>query len=909
MNRKKTYILTLMLLICSVSAFASKQDEQKISKQKTIIVFGNVFDSFIKNLPVRAKVTLMTEDSLILDTTTCHLEKILSRYYFHVPTVEKKYIIKCSCQGYDDNYFSFNLKPRKGQDEYYATTHRMKKIHYLNEVTVKATRIQVAYRGDTIVYDASAFNLPDGSMLDALVRQLPGAKINDRGEIYIHGEKIDYLTLNGNDFFKGKNQVIMENLPYFTIKDLKVYHKERPQSEQNGIERRKDYVMDVRLKKKYVNSSLVNGEAGAGTKDRWKARIFGLMMGDETHIATFANTNNTNENRKPGMDGSWDPASSSKGVKTTKQAGFTLEKNTNGYRTRENLDVLAKWDDDNIREIDHKESFSSEGNILKNTTSTTQNKNIDLSLTQVYAHEGNINFNTEFFLNYSNQKRYAESIDSLFQNKFINLQNYYSNNNHKMFDTRLHVNLIFSLPWRHYVSLDLNGTYNTNKPDNSSTNQSIYYADLSKYKKLEYFNDNANNHYSYSAELGYNIHLPKGWSFGPSLSFTNRQDNKTQNYFAKDSLDDHLGTNSYNYHSTEHRWQAALNVTKNINNSIFSLKIPVDWAKEQMYYHQSLLDTIANRSKVLFNPNLWYSRFGKNKQTIRYSMNVEQPSFDLLMPYKNSINPLSLAINNPNLRNRITHDLQMSTNIRNDSIDLTWWIKADASCILHEWGNHVNYDTTTGSYTYRMDNVSKPNWQANLEMGLEKYLDLKKRISLDIDGTIKYDHNVDFDIAYNNTTANLSLVKTLVTGLNAKLNYRYETFSAGLTGKVSGRFSRSDRTDFTSINAYDYQYGGKLQYTIPIIKFTIATDATMYSRRGYGSSLMNTNDFLLNAQLTHPFAKGRIIAKLQTFDLLHQMKSTKYSVNAQGWTEIRFNNIPSYLMFSLSFNLIKGKQK
>jgi hypothetical protein len=152
-------------------------------------------------------------------------------------------------------------------------------------------------------------------------------------------------------------------------------------------------------------------------------------------------------------------------------------------------------------------------------------------------------------------------------------------------------------------------------------------------------------------------------------------------------------------------------------------------------------------------------------------------------------------------------------------------------------------------------------------------------------------------------------VKTLQTGLNAKLNYRYNTFSAGITGKTTGRFSRSDRTDFTSINAYDYQYGGKLQYTIPIIKFTIATDATMYSRRGYNSSLMNTNDFILNAQITHPFDKGRIIAKLQAFDLLHQMKSTKYSVNAQGRTEIRYNNIPSYLMFSLSFNLIKGKQK
>ena len=68
---------------------------------------------------------------------------------------------------------------------------------------------------------------------------LPGAKINDRGEIYVHGEKIDYLTLNGNDFFKGKNKVILENLPYFTIKDLKVYHKDKPLVQQNGIEREK----------------------------------------------------------------------------------------------------------------------------------------------------------------------------------------------------------------------------------------------------------------------------------------------------------------------------------------------------------------------------------------------------------------------------------------------------------------------------------------------------------------------------------------------------------------------------------------------------------------------------------------------------------------------------------------------
>ena len=94
MNHKTTHIIIFLLVFCSISAFASKQEEQKINHQKMIILEGNVFDSFIRNLPVKAKVTLMNEDSLIIDTTTCRIRDIYSSYSFHVPAVEKKYIIK-----------------------------------------------------------------------------------------------------------------------------------------------------------------------------------------------------------------------------------------------------------------------------------------------------------------------------------------------------------------------------------------------------------------------------------------------------------------------------------------------------------------------------------------------------------------------------------------------------------------------------------------------------------------------------------------------------------------------------------------------------------------------------------------------------------------------------------------------
>ena len=65
----------------------------------------------------------------------------------------------------------------------------------LQEVTVTATKVKMYYRGDTIVYDATAFKLPDGSMLDDLIHQMPGVTIDEYGQIFVNGRKIDELQL------------------------------------------------------------------------------------------------------------------------------------------------------------------------------------------------------------------------------------------------------------------------------------------------------------------------------------------------------------------------------------------------------------------------------------------------------------------------------------------------------------------------------------------------------------------------------------------------------------------------------------------------------------------------------------------------------------------------------------------
>jgi hypothetical protein len=160
----------------------------------------------------------------------------------------------------------------------------------LNEVLVRGTRIKMVYRNDTIVYDASAFQLPEGSMLDALVRQMPGVELKADGTILVNGEKVDYLTLNGKDFFKGKNKVMLENLPLYAVDKVKVYRKSTEKSEWLGREvEQKDFVMDVHLKREYNEGYMANAEAAVGhgkSKDDnghfipYTARLFGLRFTD-----------------------------------------------------------------------------------------------------------------------------------------------------------------------------------------------------------------------------------------------------------------------------------------------------------------------------------------------------------------------------------------------------------------------------------------------------------------------------------------------------------------------------------------------------------------------------------------------------------------------------------------------------
>ena len=161
MNKIASFFILALLFCLSAKAAESNHNVQ-----------GRVADK-ITGDPIPAKVFLMDADSTIIASTEAAIEEApyqgqIALYVFNDKRLQKgKYIIKASMSGYKDAYENVTLQSQR-QTVLIAKPILMEHdVHELQEVTVKATKIKMVMRGDTIVYNADAFNLAEGSMLDA----------------------------------------------------------------------------------------------------------------------------------------------------------------------------------------------------------------------------------------------------------------------------------------------------------------------------------------------------------------------------------------------------------------------------------------------------------------------------------------------------------------------------------------------------------------------------------------------------------------------------------------------------------------------------------------------------------------------------------------------------------------------
>mgnify|MGYP000335570003 FL=1 len=175
-----------------------------------INVKGRTLDNLTGENIGDVTLVLMNADSIPIDTMVSigppNHPMLVGMFAFKVGKVGK-YIIHASAVGYKDSYVNFRVRSRREWLVRVGDIRMVKAVKELPELLVKATKIKMIYSGDTIVYIADAFKMADGSMLDELIRRLPGATLSADGRIYVNGHYVENLLVNGKDFFGGNAQV------------------------------------------------------------------------------------------------------------------------------------------------------------------------------------------------------------------------------------------------------------------------------------------------------------------------------------------------------------------------------------------------------------------------------------------------------------------------------------------------------------------------------------------------------------------------------------------------------------------------------------------------------------------------------------------------------------------------------
>ena len=981
---KKTANL-LVILIALLTSLSSYGQNAKKKKGKKIDLYGYVIDAKTKAGPDSVFVTLMRSDSTVVDTMTCHkYEKNRwnmrdqTYYDFYVPadSAVGKYIVHAKAPGYYPNTLDYEVKKvaRNRWFELPVMYMRPMKVGVpdsvmLDEVVVKATKIKMVQHGDTIIYNADAFPFEEGSMLDALVRQLPGAKLSSEGEITVNGEKVEELTLNGKDFFKGNKKVMLENLPSFTVKNIQVYHKSSEKSKWAGREQEeKTFTMDVQLKRQYNKGFLGNVEVAGGTEDRYMARLFALRYTDCSRLSVYANTNNVNENRKPGRDGDWDPANQPEGSRTTRKAGIDLQITEKEQSWEEQGNVEFSWDKSVDENTSNSEQFLSTGNNFSRSMSdrVSHSKSVRLNNTfyvrkpfwlynntNASYSENNSDYASRSILadeEYNRWGNVQQSLDSAFsaqlnpqlQAQLINRNRNTSLTNYKTFNFYNNMNVEFKLSSGDNIEIGAHGYYKNVKNKSYSLMNVDYFRVQNSDLYQNKYTNSPNHNYSYNFSAGYNYNANEHLSLRFMLDYSQNYTSATQDYYDLHKLDgwglgsEHLlGELPSNYEmrkaideknskrTTDMTKNYSANFTtmyQNYNDSVnfyAYMSFGLGNAKQRYDYHSSI-EARRTRNYTTFSPQ-GYVYYRHRKKNIgfgaRYRIRNNQPSISNLIDVTNDSDPLNIRLGNPGLKSSWNENAYFNADKRwehgGDTVTVWMNIGGNINATQNAVSQGYTVDNTTGKRTYKPVNVNgnwswNANWGAGMDFGKEKRFNLYNNLSYD------FSQSVDMVAVVGQTDSQLSKVHNKNWTDNLSLTYRSgDSLSLGISGKIELRNSTSDRIGFNEINAKNFSYGFNGTWRVFRTGITLATDIKMYSRRGYASSDLNTDNLVWNASISRSFMKKKLTARLEMFDILHQLTNTNIYVNAQGRYETVTNTLPRYAMLHLqwNFNTMKNQKK
>ena len=942
----KKSILMMLLLLVSIASFAQER-----------LVSGAIIDRDTKDPVEQVTVQLLKTDSTYV-TGAISNEKGL----FHLNAPENgKYLLKITSVGYKPTVKRVVIE----QDKNLALGNVVVGADaiMLKGAVVTAMAQKVTLKEDTFVYNSAAYRTPEGSVVEELVKRLPGAEVSDDGTIKINGKEVKKILVDGKEFMTGDTKTALKNLPTSIIDKIKAYDEKSDLSKVTGIDDGEEQtVLDFNVKKGMNKGLMSNIDLGIGNKDRYSARGMGGYFNSNNRFMLFGNANNTSD-RGFGGGGPGRGFGGGNGLNASKMlaANYNYEEknkfkfNTSLRWNHSDGDVWSRRSSENFMG-----SSSSFSNSLNQNFSRSDSWNGNVRLEWMPDTMTNILFrpsiswttndsrSTGISASY-NQDPYQYSDDPLSDEAIekmdeddavVNTQRSVSLNNSKNNNIRgmLQLNRKLNNKGRN-VTLRMDAKY-TDKDSKSISLQNAHLylvqtaAGLDSTYQTNRYNLTPSKDYSYSAQATYSEPLWKATFLQLSYKFTysySKSDRSTYdfskysfdgispeygawgNYLGRldgelgDYRDDKLSRYS-EYRNYTHDIQVMMRFIRQKYNLNFGVMIQPQRSKFIQDYQGKYVDTVRTVTNV--SPTLDFRyRFSKmSNLRVNYRGTTSQPSISQLLNIVDDSDPLNVSIGNPGLKPSFTQNFRLFYNnfVQNHNKGVMTYI--NFSTTSNSISNKVTYDETTGGRITRPENING-NWNV---MGAFMF-------NCSIDSAGVWNINTDTNLGYNHYVSYLSLDKSQDSQKNTtqnttwnerlSLSYRNDWLELSLDGTLAYNHAKNKLQPNSNLDTWQFSYGPSMTLTAPW-GTSLNTSLSCSSRRGYSDASMNTDEFVWNAQLSQGFLKGKpLTVMLQFYDLLHQQSTFSRAISSVSRTDTEYNAINSYAMLHVVYrmNLFGGK--
>ena len=913
------------------------------------VVTGKVVEQDTQDAVIQATASILSGEKVVSNGVT----NTDGAFRINAPS-DGTFTLKITYVGFKTYTKKFTIKEGKGYNA--GTITLAPDAIMLKGATVTARASKVTLKADTFVYNAAAFRTPEGSVVEELVKRLPGAEVSDDGTIKINGKEVKKILVDGKEFMTGDTKTAIKNLPTNIIDRIKAYDKQSDLARVSGIEDgEEETVLDFGIKQGMNKGVMANADIAAGTKKRYSGRIFGGIMQDATKVFLMTNANNTNDMGFPGGGGGGRFGGGRQGLTASKMTGLNL--NYEGAKLK--LDGSVRW---NHSDGDAFTKRSTE-NIYSSTMSQYSNS-IGSNFTRTNAWDArmrlewqpdsmtNIMFRPSFRYNSndgdntSDEASFSEDpynyvtnplsdIKTLIEKGIVKnnrAQASVSYSDSKNLSGMVQLNRRLSNTGRN-ITLRLNAGWSEGD-SKSISNSLIYYYNTGVITgdTINRYSITPTKNWNYSARLSYSEPIfPKTYlqfsyqyqyrfqksdrgtfDFSDLLSDGSwmggyRSWDSYLNSFGLGgvSLDPYKDDNQSRYSKYENYIHTA-EVMLRIVRSAYTFNVGVQLVPQKSHFIQDYKGIHADTTRTVTNfaptMDFRWKRSQQSQLRFNYRANTSQPSMNDLLDIVDDSDPLNISRGNPGLKPSFTHNFRLNYNDYFQKHQRSIMTFANFTTTVNSVANKTTYNATTGGRITQPVNING-NWNANLGLMFNTAVDSAAFFNVNTFTNLSYAHNVGYVSVNMNADSQESV--TTSTGIMERLagSYRNEWLEIELSGSVNYNRNRSELQTNNNLDTWQFSYGGMVGVTAPW-GTSVTTNLSMQSRRGYNDASMNTNELIWNAQLSQSFLKGNALTlSLQLYDILHEQSTVSRTISASMRSDTEYNAITSYGMVHLIYRL------